>query len=327
MNAQGRTAMPSDSAPAGPVGDEGRARGSQPRCPNCEGDSPAVFSVEDLNRRISRQAFPYYRCRSCRLIFLWPIPDDLGRYYPTDYYGFAPTLEDMARDVAPERYKIAMVKRFASGGRLLEIGPGGGGFAFLAKEAGFEVSAIEMSAESCRFLTDVIGVRAIHDSDAAAAIRAEGTYEVIAAWHVIEHLPDPWTMVAAAAARLAPGGILVLAAPNPASFQFRVLGRSWAHVDAPRHVQLIPLPLLERRAAALGLRPVLITTKDEGSIGWNRFGWERSLPYVLPRRPSRVFRPIARALGALLPSLLTPIEQTGLRGSTYTAIFQKDERA
>ena len=81
------------------------------------------------------------------------------RYYLSEYLGAvdahgcpAPAWTKLARSVGPERYKIELVKRFSSGGRLLELGPGRGGFAFLAKEAGFDVSAIEMSGESCRFL-------------------------------------------------------------------------------------------------------------------------------------------------------------------------------
>jgi SAM-dependent methyltransferase len=330
MSARSSTEIPSPDALTVPPDPEGsgdgdRARMRQACCPNCARASAKVFSTRD-NRWLSGDAFTYYRCRACGLIFLWPIPGDLDRYYPTDYYGFPGTLQEMESAVGGERYKIEMVKQLPSGGRLLEIGPGGGGFAYLAKQAGFEVSAIEMNAESCRYLADVIGVRAIHRADSAAAVLEEGTHDVIAAWHVIEHLEDPWPTVAAAAARLAPSGILILAAPNPASFQFRILGRNWVHVDAPRHLQLIPLSVLQRRAEGLGLRPVLITTNDKGSLGWNRFGWEKSLPNILPRRPSRIFRPAARIVGGLLTSFFRPIEETGLRGSTYTVIFQKDER-
>ena len=330
MSARSSTKIPSPDALTLPPDPEGFGEADaapvrQACCPNCARGSSEIFSAKD-NRGISRDTFPYYRCGACGLIFLWPIPADLDRYYPSDYYGFPGSLEEMESAVAGERYKIEMVKQFASGGRLLEIGPGGGGFAYLAKQAGFEVSAIEMNAASCRYLADVIGVRAIHRVDSAEAILAEGTHDVIAAWHVIEHLVDPWPTVAAAAARLAPDGVLVLAAPNPASVQFRLLGRNWVHVDAPRHVQLIPVPLLKRRAAGLGLRPLLITTNDEGSLHWNRFGWEESLRIVFPSRPGRIFRPTARTLGGLFTALFSPIEESGLRGSTYTAVFQKVER-
>jgi SAM-dependent methyltransferase len=299
-----------------------------PSCPNCHAATVEAYDARDLNRNISNETFTYFRCVSCNVVFLSPVPTDLGRFYTTDYYGLQGTQETLARGAEGERYKIDIVKQFQRKGRLLELGPGGGGFVYLAKQAGFDVSAIEMSPDSCRFLTETVGVRAVQSAETAEALMAEeATYDVIAAWHVIEHLSDPWATFDAAVARLAPGGILVLAAPNPAAFQFKVLRKLWAHLDAPRHVLLIPIAVLTGRAEALGLKTKLVTTTDVGSIGWNRFGWTVSLQNILPTRPSRVFRPLADRVGGALTSLLRPIEEAGQNGSAYTVVFQKDAAA
>ncbi len=70
---------------------------------------------------------------------------------------------------------------------------------------------------------------------------------------------------------------MVIASVNPEAFQFRILGRYWLHLDAPRHVMLIPMKLLAEKLEFLGMEAELITTTDQGSIGWNAFGWELSL--------------------------------------------------
>jgi hypothetical protein len=113
----------------------------------------------------------------------------------------------------------------------------------------------------------------------------------------------------------------VVAAPNPAAFQFRILRRYWPHVDAPRHVMLIPIALLIRHARALGLKEVFITTTDEGTLVNNTFGWQQSLStsFAHPRAKS-----VARRIGRVITRLVRPIERNGLRGTTYTIIFQKD---
>ena len=59
-------------------------------------------------------------------------------------------------------------------------------------------------------------------------------------FQIIEHLIDPWDTLQAAAESLLPGGVLVVATPNPGAFQFRFLRGRWTHVDAPRHTALIP---------------------------------------------------------------------------------------
>lgn len=290
-------------------------------CPFCQKESSLYFRTRDRNRRVTDESFDYYRCPGCRLIFVSPMPADLGKYYQQDYYTTSVSLEQLEACARPEEYKVELIRRFKQGGRLLEIGPAVGCFCLAAKRAGFEVEAIEMSAECCRVLEEKIGVRAINSSDTKGALSQAGPYDVIALWHVIEHLPDPLETMAAAASRLVAGGLLAVAAPNPAAFQFRVLGRYWAHVDAPRHVFLIPAELLIERARSLGLKPLLVTTTDAGGLGWNRFGWEYSLSKLTTReRPSYYLGRV----GSKVTDLLARVEQRGMSGSAYTIIFRKE---
>jgi 2-polyprenyl-3-methyl-5-hydroxy-6-metoxy-1,4-benzoquinol methylase len=289
-------------------------------CPQCKKDPSLYFRTRDLNRKISKEMFDYYRCQSCGLIFLWPIPDNLGDYYPKQYYTIPPSLQRLTAGAEGERYKIEIVQRFARHGRLLEIGPAYGSFALLAKNAGFQVEVIEMDGDCCKFLNEVAGIRAINSCDPAEALKDAGPYEVITLWHVIEHLADPWSTLKAMAERLQPGGLLVIAAPNPKAFQFRVLGRFWPHVDAPRHLSLIPLSLLQQETAALGLEAIWSTTSDKGTLGWNKFGWEVFLANFASRG---FFRKYFGKIGRTIHKLVTPIERMDGLGSAYTVVFRK----
>ena len=292
----------------------------QVSCRFCGHNSPLYFHTKDFNRSITKETFDYYRCPSCDLIFLSPVPPDLGKYYPSNYYFIPESCDHLEAAVNSERYKIDLVKQFSQKGRLLEIGPATGGFAYAAKQAGFEVEAVEMDERCCRFLNDIVGVPTINTSDTKAALMSAEPYDVIGLWHVIEHLPDPWETLEAVAARLNPGGILAIAMPNPAAFQFQILGRHWTHIDAPRHLVLIPAKIFVKRLQQFGLNPKLVTSTDEGSIGWNKFGWEESLANVTKHWR---LKKLLRKVGAQLTTLLRPIEHGDLRGSTYTAIFQK----
>jgi SAM-dependent methyltransferase len=295
-------------------------------CPTCDSDSSLLFQTRDVNRRLSNETFTYYRCTACGLVFLAPVPENLASYYPAHYYGAPPSLVDLARAAKfIENYKLELIRRFVRQGRLLEIGPGLGGFACLAKEAGYVVDAIEMDEECCTFLSEVVGVRVICSPAPASVLTDEGPFDVVALWHVLEHLPDPLEMLAAASTHLTPGGVVVIAAPNPDSLQFRLLGRWWAHVDAPRHLFLVPLGLLVQRAREHGLEPVFHTTTDEGGIGWNYFGWRESLANMTQARGR--LRPLARAVGSGLTHVAAPLERTGLRGATYTVVLKKETSA
>jgi 2-polyprenyl-3-methyl-5-hydroxy-6-metoxy-1,4-benzoquinol methylase len=290
-------------------------------CPNCKTSAPLCFQAQDVNRKISAKSFDYYKCSSCKLIFLSPIPADLGDYYPQNYYHIYPTVEELARGAEFERYKIDIVNQFVKGGKLLEIGPASGGFACLAKQAGFDVEVIEMNAKCCEFLEAKLGVRAINSHNEQEALSKLEQKNVIALWQVIEHLRDPFGLLSEACNKIQPGGILVIAAPNPDALQFRILGRHWAHVDAPRHVLLIPKNLLVEKAKTMGMKLVLATTNDVGSIGWNKFGWQFSLSNYFSNQKHKDF---AFKVGGVITRLLAPFETVEGRGSAYTLVFMKE---
>ena len=290
-------------------------------CPNCGQACSPGFRTKDHNRRITDEPFDYYHCGVCGLWFLHPVPKELDRYYPKDYYTIPTSVDQLAASLSAVRYKLEILKPFAQSGRLLEIGPACGDFTLQAKQAGFEVDTIEMDSRCCEFLVKQVGVRAICTTDTLTALREMGPYDVIALWHVIEHLTDAFETLAAVAARLKPGGVVVIAAPNPEAFQFRILRGRWTHVDAPRHVVLIPLALLVRQAQRCGLEPVFTTTDDEGARGWNEFGWVQSLTNLAsgPRAKRRLGR-----LASRITRLAAPWERREGRGSAYTVVFRKE---
>jgi 2-polyprenyl-3-methyl-5-hydroxy-6-metoxy-1,4-benzoquinol methylase/DNA-directed RNA polymerase subunit RPC12/RpoP len=289
-------------------------------CTNCSEIMHPAFEARDYNRGVSDEIFRYYRCPRCGLVSLGNVPEAIGPYYAPGYHMLPQTETAIEAGVDHDRYKIDLVTRFIQKGRLLEIGPSWGAFCLLAKRAGFSVEAIEMDPDCCEFLNARIGVRAIRRDDEAAALAEAAQPDVIAAWHVLEHMRDPWRMIDAAAARLAPGGVLVLALPNPYAYQFRLLGRRWAHVDAPRHVHLIPADVLRARAEAAGLTQILCTTTDHGSLGWNAFGWIYSLPHFAS---GAFFKRVLRFAGRKAATLARVVESREGTGSAYTAVFRK----
>ena len=289
-------------------------------CGACGQRMRHFFTARDYNRSVTQEAFHYGRCPDCGFISLANVPENIGQYYSSGYYMLPASEAALEHGAEHERYKIEIVQRFIKSGALLEIGPSWGAFCLLAKRAGFAVEAIEMDRICCDFINSKLGIKAINRTDERAAFDEAKPADVIALWHVIEHLRDPWALIARAVEQLNPNGILVIAAPNPDAFQFHVLGRYWPHVDAPRHLMLIPSQSLVEKMASLGMKVELITTTDEGGLGWNIFGWVYFFSN-LSKRPgiSRVLRVMGRMVG----KLLSPIEKIEGKGSAYTMVFRK----
>jgi 2-polyprenyl-3-methyl-5-hydroxy-6-metoxy-1,4-benzoquinol methylase len=290
-----------------------------PPCPFCDSESRQQLIAEDRNRALSDERFPYWRCQSCGTVFIAEIPADLGRYYPKDAYAI-PRGRERELAVAAERWRVQLLRGFREPGRLIEIGPGFGLFAQAAVEAGFDVSVVDMDANATEHLDALPGITAITSDRPAEVLAGLPPSGAIVLWHTIEHLPDPAGLLAAAAANLEPGGLLALAAPNPRSLQFRLLGARWLHLDAPRHLRLVPAGALLERARQLGLRQLAITSSDPTGFQCNRSGWQwagrRPLASHTPSRAWTLFT-------GVLTRALRPIERRGHNGTTYTVVLEK----
>lgn len=289
------------------------------QCSLCHGAAYFLYAVADENRRISKTFFDYLKCIACHTIFLAEPPEDIANYYQSDYYQI-PTYNELKGLAKKSTTKIDTVRRFAQGGKLLEVGPAFGVFAFQAMQDGFETSVIEMDERCCNFLRRELGVAVVHSDKPHEAIKLLPSHEVIAIWHVLEHLPVPLAFLEAAAANLNPGGVLVIAMPNPDALQFYLMGRRWPHLDAPRHLTLIPAKILIQKAQEFGLELISIESDDRDARSWNRFGWQRLL---MNRFSNNLLQKIMFVVGYILALLMAPFEQKGFRGSTYTVVLRK----
>lgn len=294
-------------------------------CPFCGEAGTRVFDAWDRNRETTQERFVYARCGRCGTVFLVDPPPDLGRYYAEDYYQFDSDGEpawktDEARLLAAS-YRVGLLRSHTETGRLIEIGSGTGAFAWAAQSAGYEVSAIEMSERCCRYLREREGIDAICSDRPLDAIASLSPARVVALWHVLEHLSNPAEVLRRVAEKVEPGGVLAIAVPNPRSLQFRVLRSRWAHLDAPRHLCLIPPAALIGKGRDLGMTCVALSTNDPDGLECNFFGWVSALrrsPAVgpTPDLVSHTARAIERGLA--------PLERTGDRGSAVTILLRKE---
>jgi SAM-dependent methyltransferase len=285
-------------------------------CPLCGSAAGAAFSTTDRNRMVSDEAFRYGRCEGCGVLFLSNPPADLPRYYAGDYH-IIPEPSQLPASSEREAFKVQMLRDRVPSGRVVDVGPSYGGFPYLAQAAGYDVTAIEVDAACCTFIESVIGARAIHSGTPEVVLAGMSDLDAVTLWHSIEHLAQPWRTLEAAAAALRPGGALIVATPNPIGIEARLLGSRWVHVDAPRHLFLIPPQALAARVSALGLTTVSISAEDRQARDCNVLGWHHALRDLGFRGP--VTPPIAEGIARAMYR----IERRPTLGSVYTTVFAR----
>jgi 2-polyprenyl-3-methyl-5-hydroxy-6-metoxy-1,4-benzoquinol methylase len=69
---------------------------------------------------------------------------------------------------------------------------------------------------------------------------SEGTFDLVIALHLVEHLPQPERFFAEARRVVRNKGLLMIATPNPKGIRARLMGKSWAGWQDESHINLNP---------------------------------------------------------------------------------------
>lgn len=246
-------------------------------------------------------------CGRCGAWTTWPIPTDeelqraYGSWYRPEQGRFSGIGDRLLRGLRGRTAR--RIDEIAPPGPVLDVGAGEGALLNALSAVGREATGLER--ESTR-----PDVREVELAD------VEGRWAAIVLWHSLEHLRDAGAALDSADGLLEPGGVMLIAMPNPASLQARVFGERWFAWDLPRHLVHVPAPVLLARLRALGLRPSRVSYLRGGQVV---FGWVHGIVGALPshpdlydaiRRPEARRKPISpsrRALILVAAAIVLPV--------------------
>lgn len=115
-----------------------------------------------------------------------------------------------------------VVRAIEPGASVLELGCATGSTTKVLRDKGCRVTAVEVDLAAAARAAAFADSLVVADLDGPALDAIGGTYDVVVAADVLEHLMDPGRVLDFAAARLAPGGRLVASLPNVAHAAVRL---------------------------------------------------------------------------------------------------------
>jgi SAM-dependent methyltransferase len=209
----------------------------QAGCPMCQ-------SLASMPTPYGKAPFAVRRCAECDLWFLSPrLPEHAMMayyaghgYFQSDEQGIGYAgYEEQAKAL---RETFALLLRTldqagAARGNLLEVGAGLGYLLAEAADHFDTVSGVEMSEDAREKAARISGATLYESLD---ALDEAQKFDCIIATHVIEHVYDPVAFAGRLKRHLAPGGVLVLAAPHMGSLFRKVMGNAWPSFKYPEHV-------------------------------------------------------------------------------------------
>jgi len=278
-----------------------------PKCLLC--DSPKTGHFLDSRDHVTGETFGLQKCDDCGFVFTWPQPADLSRYYGPFYRQYSSGSAGILQKLQQRRTR-AWTRALGKPGRCLEIGCGNGWILAALRDQGWRGVGAERTADSARFARHQLGLPMFVGP--LDAVRHGADFDLIVLHQVLEHLPDPMATLRHCARLLRPGGTLIVAVPNLASWQFRFAREHWLHLDVPRHLGHFTPACLRSALATVNLEVV-----HENYVSWeyDPFGWVESvlnkmgfpmnsLLRILQHDPSLRKRPVTMGCALTVAGLL-----------------------
>ena len=181
-----------------------------------------------------------YRCADCGFLFAPErSTEELHELYTDEYFEQFSHGESYTADEVQRRYearqRLKWMRGVAPPGRLMEIGAASGIFLDEARKVGYDVFGIEPASGLAQSARSQLGVDVAAGFIETATIPAE-PFDVICAWHVLEHIRQPKSALLRLREALRDDGLLFLEIPNIQSDRARRDGPDWFHLDPANHV-------------------------------------------------------------------------------------------
>lgn len=260
--------------------------------------------------RFEKGPYVIHRCGRCDLEFVWPTPppEAVKAVYERGYFeGGGHGYEDYfgrERSLAARKAEARLEALGALGhtrGRLLDFGCAAGYFVEESRARGWDSFGVEPSPEARRGLSAAVEPYVASTLD---EVRDRGPFDVITAWDVLEHLPDPIETLHALRAIARPGAVFAVVVPVIGNVNTRVAPTTWDQYKPPEH-----LWFFSRAAMRATLRKGASARVVREDVAWARPSrfvdpegravapWTRAARFV-----DGVFH---RAASAVAPSIIT----------------------
>jgi SAM-dependent methyltransferase len=199
--------------------------------------------------------FSYFLCPSCQTLQIEDLPENIVKYYPSEYYSYKEkeTKGNNYKNCLRKHRDIYLISGKGIGGkllafffpepsimiyspispdsRILDVGCGSGNLVYRLKDAGFKyVFGIDpYNSETILFPNGaVIEKKRLAD--------VNEPLDLITYHHSFEHIPTPLEELKRVSALLNPDGSCILRIPILDSYAWEKYKTNWVQLDAPRHL-------------------------------------------------------------------------------------------
>jgi SAM-dependent methyltransferase len=299
-------------------------------CPICSTPLPSARISSPDRGNATPGRFEVAICADCGAGVTLPLvaPAELAAFYPP---GYGPHTQ-------PDRPIVALISkaiRWWQGvlawrrpplrslhGRVpargLDVGAGRGDSSAMLNGHGWRMTAVEPSAAAVSRIRER-GIDA-REGDLGTVTLETAGYDFALFQHSLEHTIDPLADLRRVHSVLGPGGLVLVSVPNFGSWQRRLFGGAWYHLDLPRHRVHFAGQTLERALRTAGFDEVVLRRSSSA------VGLPASLQYLVAGRclfPDGIGLRIATGLCVLALPLIVMLDRFVGEGDTLHAVARR----
>jgi len=211
-----------------------------------------------------KAGFEVLKCASCGYGFVYPRPslEELARFYGQEDSTPVQSakMQRYRAEIPPWKEPKQIMQKLRSmgldKGKLLDIGAGFGWCTEYFHEHGFAVTPLEPNPLTSKKIEEKTGLIVIRDffENWTPEESLIGTFDVIIAMQVIEHVLNPQFLFQKSHDLLRQGGVLVVSTPNFNSLLIKVLKAREGHICPPEHLNFFTLKSLRLLGKRYGYR-------------------------------------------------------------------------
>jgi SAM-dependent methyltransferase len=204
-------------------------------CEICGASETSTIRVAD--------GFTVGRCKCCGLVYVKNAVDEaeLRKLYrdqyfleldETEYSGRSPDA-NLKRLWWFNEQRLDAIERVKKPAGLLDVGCGPGYFMVSAGRRGWRVKGVDISAKAVKFARASLGLD-VTEGQLEEVLLPEGTFDLVTAWCLLEHTPNPLLTLRSIRSLLKPEGFLVLEVPNLKTIPGRLKRKRFSGPDHPK---------------------------------------------------------------------------------------------
>ncbi len=248
-------------------------------CPICnkESESSKVVFIKD--------GFHYRKCLGCSVVFVSPIIKEeiLEEMYRESDYArscMKKQINSVEQQFNQSKFEQGIKELediLQRKGKILDVGCAVGQFLRVCKKSGWDAIGIELNKEE-RTYCKSLGLEVLGEPLADKLFQDE-TFDAVAMWDVLEHVPFPRQDLRRIRKILKPGGVLLIVVPNIGSLAAQMLQKKCNMFNGMSHINMFNndtlTTLLEEEGYEISHRSTLIS---EISVMNNYLNYEH--PYL-----------------------------------------------